>query len=150
MIKRLTAVTVTLGVLGSAASAEAAVRAGVFKGKTDQNAAVSLRVLSSKKAVVRFAWQGVVMGCTDGTTRQTNGFTSPASVKIPLSRAGKFRFTARANQGAVEFVTVGTIGSARATGALQVQARVNEEGSFDPNGSIVCDSEPVGWAAKRR
>lgn len=150
MIKRLTALTVALGVFGTAASAEAAVRAGVFRGKTDQNAPLQLRVLSNKKAVVKFAWEGAVMGCTDGSTRQTNGFISPASVKIPLSRSGKFKFTARGNQGAVEFVTVGTIKGNRATGALQVQARVNEEGSFDPNGSIVCDSELVGWTAKRR
>ena len=53
--------------LYSAAGADAAFKAGVYRGKTEQNAKISLKVLSSKKAVIKFSWEGAVMGCSDGT-----------------------------------------------------------------------------------
>jgi hypothetical protein len=150
MIKRITALALAVGALGFTATADAAVSAGVFKGKTEQGAAVSLKVLSSKKAIVKFSWEGAVLGCSDGNNRQLAGFTSPSSVKVPLSRTGKFRFTAGPDDGSLEFVTIGKIKGKRAAGALQVQARINEDGSIDPAGSITCDSEPVGWTARKR
>ena len=150
MIKRITAVALAVGLLGSAATADAAVKAGNYKGKTSQNAAVSLKVLSSKKAVVKFSWEGAVLSCSDGNDRQLAGFRTPSSEKIPLSRKGKFRFSAGPDDGSLEFAAVGTVKGNRATGGLQVQARINDEGSIDPAGTITCDSDIVEWTAKRR
>ena len=150
MIKRITAVALAVGMLGTAATAEAAVRAGNYSGKTAQNAAVSLKVLSSKKAVVKFAWEGAVLSCTDGNDRQLAGFRSPSSVKIPLSRTGKFKFSAGPDDGSLEFAAVGKVSGNRATGGLQVQARINEDGAIDPAGTIFCDSDIVAWSARRR
>jgi len=150
MIKRITALALCVGIFGSVATAQAAVRAGVFRGETAQGATVQLKVLSSKKAVVKFFWEGAVLGCSDGNNRQLDGFQSPSNVKIPLSKKGKFSFTAGPDDGSLEFAAVGKVGANRATGGLQVQARINEQGQIDPAGSIVCDSEPVAWSAKRR
>jgi hypothetical protein len=150
MIRRITAAALCVGVMGgAAATADAAIRAGNYKGKTAQNATISLKVLSSKKAIIKFTWEGAAMGCTDGQTRDIQGGTTGSRQKIKLSRAGRFEFTAQLGD-AAEFATVGRVSGNRATGALQVQARVNEENQLDPNGSIVCDSEIVEWTARRR
>ncbi len=150
MIRRITAAALCIGVMGAAtATAEAAIRPGNYKGKTDQNADVSLKVLSSKKAIIKFVWEGAAMGCTDGVTRDIAGGTTGSRQKIKLSRTGRFEFGAQLGD-AAEFAAVGRVNGNRATGALQVQARVNEEGQLDPNGSITCDSEIVEWTARRR
>ena len=135
--------------LYSAAGADAAFKAGVYRGKTEQNAKISLKVLSSKKAVIKFSWEGAVMGCSDGQNRQLAGFTTSSSAKIPLSRTGHFRLRAGRDDGAVEFNADGKIKNSKATGVIQLQARIDENGSISPNGSILCDSELVAWSAKR-
>ena len=150
MIRRITAAALCVGVMGGAtATAEAAVRAGNYKGKTEQNAVISLKVLSSKKAIIKFSWEGAVMGCSDGNNRQIAGGTTGSRQKIKLSRTGRFKFGGQLG-GAAEFAAVGRVNGNRATGALQVQARVNEQSQLDPEGSIVCDSEIVEWSARRR
>jgi hypothetical protein len=152
MIRRIAAAALCVGILGGgAATADAAVKIkpGVFKGFTEQDAKVSLKVLSSRKAVVKFSWEGVAMGCTDGVDRQLPGFTSPSSERFALSRKGKFKINVTTTDGAVEFAAVGTVKGGLANGGLQVQARLNEQSQVDPNGSIVCDSEVVGWVANR-
>ena len=150
MIRRITAAALCVGVLGATAvSAEAAVKAGNFRGTTDQNARISLKVLSSKKAIIKFTWEGAVMGCSDGNNRQIEGGTTGSRQRIKLSRSGRFEFNAQLGD-AAEFAAVGRVNGNRATGALQVQARVNDQGALDPNGSIVCDSELVEWVARRR
>jgi hypothetical protein len=149
MTKRITAVALAVGLFGSVATAEAAVKAGVYRGKTKQNAVVSLKVLSSKKAIIKFSWQGAVMGCSDGQNRAIEGGNTGSRQKIALSRSGRYEFGASLGD-AAEFATVGRVNGNRATGALQVQARVNEAGELDPQGSIVCDSEIVEYSLRRR
>jgi hypothetical protein len=149
MIKRITAVALCVGVFGSAATAEAAVRAGNYKGKTEQGAVVSLKVLSSKKAIIKFVWEGAALGCSDGQSRSIEGGTTGSRQKIALSRSGRFRFGGQLGD-AAEFATEGRVSGNRVIGALQVQARVNEQGQLDPAGSIVCDSEIVEYALRRR
>ena len=149
MIKRITAVAVAVGLFGSVATAEAAIKPGNYRGKTEQGAIVSLKVLTSKKAIIKFSWEGAVLGCTDGETRQIEGGTTGSRQKIALSRTGRFRFGARLGD-AAEFATDGRVNRNRATGVLQVQARVNEQSQLDPNGSIVCDSELVPYSLRRR
>ena len=151
MIRRITAAALCVGVLGGgAATAEAAFKAGTYKGKTEQNAKISLKVLSSKKAVVNFNWEGAAFGCSDGQNGQIPGFKTDRSVKIKLKKNGRFSFSAGNEAGSLEFAAAGRIKGSRATGALQVQLRVNEERELDPNGSITCDSEIVEWSAKRK
>ncbi len=150
MLRRITAAALCIGVLGgAAATAEAAVKAGVYRGQTDQDARISLKVLSSKKAIIKFSWEGAVMGCSDGNNRQIEGGTTGSRQKIKLSRTGRFEIGASLGD-AAEFAAVGRVSGNRATGAIQVQARVNEEGQLDPSGSITCDSEIVEWTARRR
>jgi hypothetical protein len=149
MIKRITAVALCVGVFGSAATAEAAIKPGNYRGVTEQNAQVSLKVLSSKKAIIKFSWEGAVMGCSDGQTRQIEGGSTGSRQKIKLTRAGRFEFGAQLGD-AAEFAAVGRVSGNRATGAIQVQARVNDQGQLDPSGGITCDSEIVEWAARRR
>jgi len=149
MIKRTTALALLVGMFGSVATAEAAIKPGNFRGKTDQGAIVSLKVLSSKKAIIKFAWEGAVLGCSDGQNRQIEGGTTGSRQKIALSRTGRFRFGAQLGD-AAEFATDGRVNGNRATGALQVQARVNDQGQLDPAGSITCDSEFVTYSLRRR
>jgi hypothetical protein len=151
MIKRITAVALAVGVLGgAAATAEAAVKAGVYKGKTEQNAAVSLKVISSKKAVINYSFEGAVMDCSDGQTRQLNGFKSPSSVKFKLNRKAEFGFEVPGADGAVLVQVAGKIKAPKATGGLRMQALFNDQGQLDPNGTVSCDSGAIGWLAKRR
>ena len=133
----------------SAVAAEAAFKAGVYRGKTAQGAKVSLKVISSKKAVIKFSWEGAVLSCTDGQDRPIDGTTSPSSVKFPLSRSGKFSFTADNDDGTLSFGAAGKIKNSKATGALQVQAKIDETNALNPNGAIFCDSDIVAWSAKR-
>lgn len=149
MIKRTAAVAVAVGLFGSVATAEAAVKPGNYRGKTEQGAIVSLKVLSSKKAIIKFSWEGAVLGCSDGQTRQIEGGTTGSRQKIVLSRTGRFRFGSLLGD-AAEFATDGRVNRNRATGVLQVQARVNEQDQLDPAGSIVCDSELVPYSLRRR
>ena len=149
MTKRITALALLVGIFGSVATAEAAIRPGVYRGKTTQNAVVQLKVLTSKKAIIKFSWEGAAMGCTDGQTRDIAGGTTGSRQKIALSRSGRFGFGAQLGD-AAEFATEGRVSGNRATGALQVQARVNEQSQLDPQGSIVCDSEIVEYSLRRR
>ena len=149
MLKRITVLALIVGVFGSVSVAEAAIKAGNYRGTTEQNARISLKVLSSKKAIIKFSWEGAVMGCTDGNNRQIQGGTTGSKQKIKLSRSGRFEFGGSLGD-AAEFAAVGRVNGNRATGAIQVQARVNEQGQLDPQGSIVCDSEIVEWTARRR
>ena len=150
MIKRITVLALCIGVFGSAATADAAFKAGVYRGKTAQGAKVSLKVISSKKAVIKFSWEGAALGCSDGQDRPIDGTTSPSNVKFPLSRTGKFGFTADSPDGSLSFGAQGKIKNSTAKGGLQVQARINESNQLDPNGSITCDSDIVPWSEKRK
>lgn len=149
MTRRIIAAVLCIGILvGAAATAEAArsYKAGTYRGKTEQGAKVSLKVLKNKKAVIKFDWEGAVMGCSDGQNRQIEGFATPASERIKLSRSGKFKLEATAGEGAINFAAVGQVRKSRAVGALQVQAATTD----DEGNEITCDSEIVEWSAKRR
>jgi hypothetical protein len=135
--------------LYAAASADAAIKPGTYRGKSEQGAVVSLKVLSSKKALIKFSWEGAAMGCSDNQVRQIEGGTTGSTQKIKLSKSGRFEFGAQLGD-AAEFATAGRVNGNRATGALQVQARVNEAGELDPAGAITCDSEIVEYTLKRR
>ena len=152
MIRRITAAVLCIGVLGgAAATAEAAFKAGTYKGKTAQNAKVSLKVLKNKKAVIKFYWEGTVLSCSDGEERQLAGDTTPSSEKFALTRSGKFGFTGTLRSGAGEDAVRGQIKGSTAKGVIQVQRKVNPEtNSVDPEGTVTCDSELVQWTAKRR
>ena len=147
MIKRFTAVAVAVGALGASGVAEAAVKAGLYTGETSQKADVSLRVISSKKAVINYSFEGAVLGCENGATIQLEGFKTPRANKFTIKK-GKFGFTATGDAQQVQ--VRGLIKSPRATGTLRFLAIVNDQGQLDPNGQIGCDSGKLPWAAKRR
>jgi hypothetical protein len=130
-------------------SAGAAVKPGNYRGKTQQGAAVSLKVLNSKKAIIKFTWEGAALGCSDNQVRNIDGGTTGSTQKISLSRSGKYGFNASLGD-AGEFATQGRVSGNKVTGALQVQAKINEQEALDPNGAIFCDSDIVPYTLKRR
>jgi hypothetical protein len=150
MIKRITAVALAVGVLGfTASAADAAVKAGTYKGATEQGAKVSLKVLSNKKAVINYSFEGAVMSCSDGQDRQLNGFKSPSSVKFKLDRKARFSFEVPGADGAVLVQVAGQVKSPKAFGGLRMQALFNETGQLDPAGTVQCDSAAIAWTTKR-
>src|ERR1700754_2853189 len=80
--------------LCATASAAAAIKPGNYRGKSEQGAVVSLKVLSSKKALIKFTWEGAVLSCSNGQQVQIEGGTIGSSQKIALSRTGRFGFNA--------------------------------------------------------
>jgi hypothetical protein len=149
MLRKATVAALAVGLLG-AASAQAAVKAGVYKGKTAQNAAVSLRVISSRKAVVQYSWEGAVLTCDNGKQVQVGGDKTPVTEKFPINSKGQFGFTGGTTDGTASVGVKGRIKAPRATGILRMVARVNEQGALDPNGTVACDSDDVPWTAKKR
>jgi hypothetical protein len=149
MLRQFTAIFLAVGLVG-AAGAEAAIKAGVYKGKTRQDAKVSLRVLANKKSVVKYSLEGAVLACSDNENRQLQGFTTASSDRIPLSSTGKFGFTIANDDESVAAQVKGTIKAPRATGTVRFVASFNDQNQLDPNGSVRCDSGSVPWSAKKR
>jgi hypothetical protein len=151
MLRRIIAAVLCIGVLGAGAvaTADAASRkykAGNYRGQTEQGATIRLKVLSNKRALVRFYWEGARMQCNDGEDRTIQGSESPADFKIRISKKGRFRTGGKSPDGSVEFAIVGRLKGKRATGGLQVQARAQQQ-----DGSVLtCDSEVVEWSARKR
>ena len=148
MIRRITAAALCMGVLGgAAATAQAAVKAGLYTGSTEQQAAVSLRVTSSKKAVFQYSFEGAVLQCSDGQIRQLEG-SSTGSTKFRLNRQRKFGFEGTHPSGAALVRVNGKIGQGgRASGTLRMQAIVDDTNSLNPEGTIQCDSGRLRWVA---
>jgi hypothetical protein len=148
MIRRITAAALCLGVLGgAAATAEAAVKAGLYTGLTEQQAEVSLRVAANKKSVFRYSFEGAVLECSDGVPRQLEG-TSTGSTKFKLNRQRKFGFQGTHPSGAAIVAVNGKIGQGgRASGTLRMVALVDETNSLNPQGTIQCDSGRLRWVA---
>jgi hypothetical protein len=149
MIRRITAVALVVGTLGAAAVAEAVVTPGFYSGQTAQRADVSLRVISNRRAVITYFFEGAVLGCSNGENIQLNGFRTPRSQRFPI-RNGRFGLQAQGSNGAVAAQIRGRIRSPRVTGTIRMVARMNENGELDPNGSITCDSGEVPWSARLR
>jgi hypothetical protein len=150
MLRRLIAAVLCAGLLaGAAATAEAArnYKAGTYKGKTEQGAKISLKVIKSKKALIKFYWEGAVMQCSDGQNRQIAGGTSPASIRFPIKKSGRFSITGGNQDETINFAIVGKLKGKRASGALQVQASSTDEATGE---QLTCDSEIVEWKAKRK
>jgi len=153
MTRRIVAAVLCIGLLaGAAATAEAArnYKSGTYRGQTAQGAKVSLKVLKSKMALIKFSWEGASLSCSDGNTRSVKGDTSPGNLKFPITSKGKFKLGAANESETLEFDIRGQLKKSKAKGVLQVQARINEQNELDPEGTISCDSELVQWSAKRR
>jgi hypothetical protein len=151
MLRRIIAAVLCIGVLcaGAVATADAASRkykAGSYRGQTEQGATIRLKVLKSKRALVKFYWEGARMQCSDGEDRTIQGAESPADIKIPIKKSGRFRTGGSSQDESINFAIEGRLRGKRAVGALQVQARAeNEDGSV-----LSCDSEIVEWSARKR
>ena len=150
MIRRITAAALCVGVMGGAATtAEAAVKAGLYTGLTEQKADVSLRVAANKKSVFRYSFEGAVLQCSDGQVRQLEGVSTGAT-KFKLNRQRKFGFEGTHPSGAALVTVSGKIGQGgRASGTLRMQALVDETNTLNPQGSIQCDSGRLRWVALR-
>jgi hypothetical protein len=150
MTRRIAATALALCLLGTA-TAGAAIKAGFYKGKTAQQATVSLRVLKSKKFVVKYSLEGAVLECSDGQNRQFQGFTTGSSDRVAIKQStGRFGFNIGNSDQSVVVRVKGRIKAPRATGTIRMVAALNEQDELDPNGSITCDSGSVPWSAKRR
>ena len=142
---------VGLGLLaGAVPVADAAVRPGPYKGRTQQDAKVSFEVLRTKKHVVEFSLEGVVLECSDGFNRQLRGFTTRRSTRFTINSRGNFGMELTAFGGAVEYRVRGNVTSAgRASGSVNGIASVNENHRVDANGDITCTTGRVAWRARR-
>src|SRR3954470_15550179 len=148
MLRKLIVTGLAFTLVGTA-SAEAAVKAGTYNGKTQQNAKVSLRVLASRKAVVKYTIAGAALQCSDGRNRQLAGFATGASSRMRISSKGLFGLMFSSADDSVAVDLKGKIRSPRASGTIRIAAAFNDQGQQDPNGSITCASGGVRWSAKQ-
>jgi hypothetical protein len=149
-IKRLLAcVLVAACVLTAGGVAEAAVRKGVYTGRTSARDPFSFRV-DKRKRVYLVSFRRVHLTCTDGDEFDTGTITSPRSERFVTTRRGRWGFRARNDSLGNGHDVSGRVRSPRARGTLRVFARFDENNQPDPNGSIMCDSGTLTWTAKRR
>jgi hypothetical protein len=150
MLKRITATVIVIALLSAiAVGADAAVRPGHFKGRTEQDARVSFRVLANKKILVSYSLEGAVLDCSSGRNEQFEGFTTSTSDRIFISARGRFGFTVDSDDGAISGQIKGTIKTGRATGTIRIVATINRQRELDPDGGIECDSDRITWKARR-
>ena len=134
------------GLIACAPAADAAVRSGTFKGRTDTHQPVQFTVTKSKK-VTDFAFRGVELNCSDGEYVKLGRIDSD-DAKLTVKR-GKFSFSADYEDGA-NWRANGTILGRRAKGKLRFRVSFTAEGEPDPDGDVVCDSGTRRFEAKLR
>ena len=137
-----------LAALLLAVPAHAAVKAGSYKGKTDQNRAVTFKVKGGKVSAFQ---AGVMTFCRAGTdsTFETDAVANVPAIKV--AKSGKFRWTAPEDtDGIIEMTVVGRITGKTAKGTLTLR---RPHSSYDSSAGMVmfgqCFAERK-WTAKVR
>lgn len=119
------------------APAGAAVRPGVYQGRADDGARVSLRVGAGGTRVTRFTVRRLRMRCSDGDVFRTGFLSSRRPARI--GRGGRFASEVRYADGG-RLTVRGRLGDSRASGSLRLRVRFNDNDDAVPNGRIRCDS----------
>ena len=137
-----------LAALLLAVPADAAVRGGAYKGKTDQNRAVTFKVKGGK---VRTFQAGVMTFCQAGgeSTFETDAVANVPPIRV--ARSGRFRWTAPDDtDGVIEMTVAGRIVGGRATGTVTLR---RPHSRYDSSQGMVvfgqCSAERK-WTAKVR
>jgi hypothetical protein len=145
-MRTLIALSAVAGLLVAAGPASAATAPGSYKGRTDQNRAVTFTVAGGK---VRSFQAGVMTFCLAGTN---SGFETDAVANVPpirLDRGGRFSWTAPDDtDGVIEMTVTGRIAGGKAKGKIVLR---RPHSSYEDGTTMFgqCSAER-SWAAKAR
>ena len=155
-MKRVLVTAVSILVLVAGATvAEAAIKQGMFTGKSTAKDPMGLKVSASHR-VYSFYFEGVRLECTDGDAFDLPSGArrpqTPAKVTFPIRSNGKWNIKASNKQTGFGWQAAGQFLSngATTTGTLKVHASFNDQNEETPNGSIKCTSKNLGFTLKRR
>jgi len=118
-MRKTTLPLAALAALLLAVPADAKVRAGAYKGDTDQNRAVTFKVKGGK---VRTFQAGVMTFCSAGgeSTFETDAVANVPPIKLKAN--GRFRWTAPDDtDGVIEMTVAGRISGGRARGTVTLR-----------------------------
>ena len=151
--KRSLASLVAVALLAvSVAVAEAAVRPGTYRGKTDKGSPVAFKVTKKGdqgRRISRFRFSNVRLKCSDGTSGVTEKTIGSGPKKIRIGRRGRFGLVVRYTNGG-RWTADGRIKGRRAKGVLRLRGRFTSDGEQSPRGSIRCDSGKRKFTARIR
>ncbi|HEX8122960.1 MAG TPA: hypothetical protein VF549_17050 [Solirubrobacteraceae bacterium] len=135
--------------LGTAAPAQAVVKAGTFAGTTSEADPIGFRV-DGKGRVLRFRFEAVALTCSDGDTVATPKVVTPARVHFKV-KANAFGIKARNETSGFGWDADGVFRGRgrRARGTLKIFASFNEQNQQDADGATKCESAALTWTAKR-
>jgi hypothetical protein len=115
-MRSVLAFSAVAGLLLASASASAVAASGSYKGRTDQNRAVSFRVADGQ---VRAFQAGVLTFCLAGSdsSMETDAVANVPAIR--LDKAGRFSWTAPdETDGIIEMTVTGRIKGGKATGSV--------------------------------
>ena len=143
MKRFLTILTIATMVLGAAAVADAAFRAGSYKGQTKSDKPMSFT--ASKTEVTGFKIR-VRYRCTDGDRFHTTEKGFPA---IDIDDDGRFSGRFTNSDGSFRARVRGTLTGKTARGSYLAERSYNRQGELDPSGNITCDVPKLRWTAEK-
>jgi hypothetical protein len=143
MKRLLTILTITTAVLGTAAIADAAFKAGTYKGKTQWDKPMSFT--ASKTEVTGFKIRAQY-GCTDFDQFYTTEKGFPA---IKINDEGKFVLRFTNSDGSYTGKIKGTLTGKTAKGWYEAERTYNRNDELDPNGNITCIVHRTTWKAEK-
>ena len=141
MNKLLTILTIT-ALLGTAAVADAAFKAGDYKGKTKWDKPISFD--ASKTEVTGFKIK-VQYGCTDFDQFYVTEKGFPA---MEIDDEGKFSGRFQNDDGSINLKIKGKLEGKKARGSFEAE-RTYSGNDLDPNGNVTCMTHKVTWNAKK-
>lgn len=143
MKRLLTIVALTTAVLGVAAVADAAFKAGSYRGTTEWDRPMSFT--ASKTEVSGFKIRARY-GCTDFDRFYTTEKGFPA---MDIDEEGKFSGRFTNSDGSFRARVRGTLTGKTARGSYLAERTYNRQGQLDPDGNITCEVHKMGWKAEK-
>jgi hypothetical protein len=143
MKRLLTILAIATVVLGAAAVADAAFKAGSYKGQTKWDKPMSFT--ASKTEVTGFKIRAQY-GCTDFDQFYTTEKGFPA---MDIDEDGKFRGRFTNSDGSFTARVRGTLTGKTARGSYLAKRTYNGKGELDPNGNITCEVHKMSWTAEK-
>ena len=136
----------------SVAVAEAAVRPGTYRGKTDKGSPVAFKITKKGKQgrrISHFRFSKVRLKCSDGSGALNDRQISSGPKKIRVGRRGGFGLVVEYPNGG-RWTADGRVKGKRARGVLRLRGRFTADGEQHPRGSIRCDSGKRKFKARIR
>ena len=138
--------------LVSVTVAQAAVRSGTYRGKTDRGTPVGFKVTKAKRGkrkISRFNFKRMRLKCSDGKPFTTEGTFTSGAKRLPIARNGKFSVIVTYRDGG-KWVASGRIRGRRARGTLRLRVRFDDENIARPHGRVRCNSGKRKFTARVR